>query len=65
MAARDTRDAAREAAPEDTPRLPRPVACPSCGYVSDDIRCPRCNALKLAGCTGSCRTCPSACDARS
>jgi hypothetical protein len=28
-----------------------------CGMVSDEIRCPRCNALKLTGCAGSCKVC--------
>lgn len=40
-------------------RLPSPVACPTCGHVSDDIRCPRCFALKLAACSGACRKCPA------
>lgn len=31
--------------------------CPVCGWASEEIRCPRCNALKLAGCSGSCLTC--------
>lgn len=33
--------------------------CPSCGLKSADIRCPRCNALKVVGCTGSCGVCGS------
>ena len=36
--------------------------CPSCGLASDDIRCPRCNALKVVGCSGSCALCKSGCD---
>ena len=35
--------------------------CPSCGLVSAEIRCPRCNTLKLIGCSGSCATCGSSC----
>lgn len=31
--------------------------CPSCGLESNEIRCPRCNALKVVGCTGSCTVC--------
>jgi len=34
--------------------------CPSCGFVSDEVRCPRCNALKVIGCSGSCSACKSA-----
>lgn len=34
--------------------------CPSCGFPSPDIRCPRCNALKVLGCNGSCSACRSA-----
>jgi hypothetical protein len=37
--------------------------CPSCGLESAEIRCPRCNALKLVGCDGSCSTCASSCNA--
>jgi hypothetical protein len=33
--------------------------CPSCGMVSDEVRCPRCNALKVVGCSGSCALCGS------
>lgn len=33
--------------------------CPSCGFVSNDIRCPRCNALKVVGCDGGCSSCKS------
>jgi hypothetical protein len=31
--------------------------CPSCGLKSDQIRCPRCNALKVVGCDGQCAAC--------
>jgi hypothetical protein len=31
--------------------------CPSCGLESDEVRCPRCNALKVVGCSGSCALC--------
>jgi len=37
--------------------------CPACGFVSPEIRCPRCNALKLVGCTGVCSACASSCAA--
>lgn len=33
--------------------------CPSCGLESGEIRCPRCNALKVMGCSGSCVLCGS------
>ena len=35
--------------------------CPSCGLESAEIRCPRCNALKLVGCDGVCSACASSC----
>ena len=35
--------------------------CPSCGLESAEIRCPRCNALKVQGCNGSCSSCGSSC----
>lgn len=35
--------------------------CPSCGLSSDEIRCPRCNTLKVVGCTGSCGSCGNSC----
>jgi coenzyme F420-reducing hydrogenase gamma subunit len=35
--------------------------CPSCGLESAEIRCPRCNTLKLIGCSGGCATCGSSC----
>lgn len=31
--------------------------CPECGFESDEVRCPRCNALKVMGCQGSCWSC--------
>jgi len=33
------------------------TTCPSCGLVSNEIRCPRCNTLKLKGCEGNCGAC--------
>jgi hypothetical protein len=30
--------------------------------ASTEIRCPRCNALKVVGCSGSCALCKSGCD---
>ena len=36
--------------------------CPSCGMASQEIRCPRCNALKVVGCSGSCALCKSDCE---
>jgi hypothetical protein len=33
------------------------TTCPSCGLSSDEIRCPRCNALKVVGCDGRCSAC--------
>lgn len=40
--------------------------CHICGFVSINPRCPRCNALKLASCTGSCTICRNkqACDSQ-
>jgi len=35
--------------------------CPSCGFESPEIRCPRCNALKLIGCDGRCSACAASC----
>ncbi len=34
--------------------LPR---CPECGLESSELRCPRCNALKVANCDGRCAAC--------
>lgn len=43
----------------------KPTECPTCGLVAAEIRCPRCNTLKLASCSGACLTCKvGACDAR-
>lgn len=35
--------------------------CPECGLESDEVRCPRCNALKVIGCSGSCALCKTEC----
>jgi len=35
--------------------------CPSCGMASAEVRCPRCNALKVEGCSGSCTLCKTSC----
>ncbi|MDP2299432.1 MAG: hypothetical protein Q8M55_01805 [Actinomycetota bacterium] len=44
------------------PRVAPPLLrCPECGYVAEGVRCPRCNALKVSGCTGGCLTCRSKC----
>jgi hypothetical protein len=37
------------------------ATCPACGFESPEIRCPRCNALKVQGCNGSCGVCGSSC----
>jgi hypothetical protein len=37
------------------------ATCPACGFQSPEIRCPRCNALKVQGCNGSCGVCGSSC----
>lgn len=37
------------------------TTCPECGLESAEIRCPRCNALKVVGCSGVCSACVSAC----
>ena len=37
------------------------ATCPACGFVSPEIRCPRCNALKVQGCSGMCSSCASSC----
>jgi hypothetical protein len=39
------------------------VTCPSCGFESPEIRCPRCNALKVRGCSGMCGSCATSCTA--
>ena len=38
---------------------PAPAACPKCGLAieSGAIRCPRCNALAIIACGGSCASC--------
>jgi hypothetical protein len=36
------------------------TACPTCGFVAEGIRCPRCNALKAVACGGACSRCPAA-----
>ncbi|MCX7781228.1 MAG: hypothetical protein N2491_10015 [Negativicutes bacterium] len=35
------------------------IKCPQCGNLAaaGNIRCPRCNALLLAPCSGSCSQC--------
>jgi len=38
------------------PVLPK---CPSCGFESPESRCPRCNSLKVIGCSGACTICGS------
>lgn len=35
--------------------------CPECGLESEETRCPRCNALKVIGCSGACSICGSSC----
>ncbi len=35
--------------------------CPSCGLESAEVRCPRCNALKVVGCSGECGMCTTEC----
>ncbi len=35
--------------------------CPACGFESPEVRCPRCNALKVVGCSGACSVCGSSC----
>jgi len=43
---------------------PRPIECPRCGLVAEGLRCPRCNALKVVGCSGSCKGCIVGCGMR-
>lgn len=33
------------------------IRCPRCGFVSEGIRCERCDALKITQCSGSCTMC--------
>ncbi|GAB4285987.1 MAG: hypothetical protein Kow0067_09400 [Coriobacteriia bacterium] len=47
----------------DVPRLAHAVPCPSCGLVTREVRCPRCNALTITSCSGACFTCKAACSA--
>ena len=35
----------------------RATECPRCGLIAEGVRCPRCNALKLKACDGSCASC--------
>jgi hypothetical protein len=37
------------------------ATCPACGFESSEIRCPRCNALKVQGCSGACSVCGTSC----
>jgi hypothetical protein len=37
------------------------AVCPSCGFESPEMRCPRCNTLKLQGCNGTCSRCGNSC----
>lgn len=40
---------------------PATVTCPKCSFAAppDAVRCPRCNALLLMACSGSCGACMS------
>jgi hypothetical protein len=40
---------------------PTTETCPKCSFAAppDAVRCPRCNALLLMACTGSCGACAS------
>jgi len=40
---------------------PATVTCPKCSFAAppDAVRCPRCNALLLMACSGSCGACRS------
>lgn len=55
------RKPAEEHTPATCPALPgtTETPCPVCGFASaaGEIRCPRCFALKLRGCSGNCGSC--------
>jgi len=58
------RDKERDTAKADDQCSPK---CPQCGLevAADAIRCPRCRAFLLRGCSGSCASCHAAgCSAR-
>jgi len=38
--------------------------CERCGFVAEGIRCPRCFALKVKGCDGSCSGCGGMAESR-
>jgi rubrerythrin len=50
-----------ERAEEVRTSCPVEITCPLCGFVAPmtAIRCPRCNALLLTACSGSCASCGS------
>lgn len=50
---------------EERAQLSRKTKCPRCGLEAEGVRCPRCNAVKVAGCGGSCRGCKLGCGVRS
>jgi hypothetical protein len=46
-------------------RRMRLTDCPTCGFAAEELRCPRCNALKVTSCSGGCTTCrTSGCGSR-
>ncbi len=44
-------------AESQTPSEASLIKCPRCGLVSENLRCERCNALKITSCSGACSTC--------
>jgi hypothetical protein len=49
---------------EERAQLAPLLKCPRCGLEAEGVRCPRCNAVKVTGCGGSCRGCKTGCGVR-
>lgn len=50
---------------EERDALAPMLRCPKCGLESRGVRCKRCNAVKIEGCSGVCSACKSGgCDTR-
>lgn len=49
---------------EERQALAPKLRCPRCGFEAQGVRCPRCDAVKVVGCNGSCGSCRTGCAAR-